>query len=137
EAAHAVPAAGQALDAGQITLEHLAAIARVVDAPGRSARVAAALAADDGGQLVGMARRMDAGRFTREAERWAARVDSQALESGFQRVRARRYLRVVHAGGAVRLEGLLDPVAGHTVRLALEAATARPAADDVRSADQR
>ncbi|HEY3438371.1 MAG TPA: DUF222 domain-containing protein, partial [Actinotalea sp.] len=121
---------------GAVTPEHVDVVARVSVAA--SPAVQRALTSESGqSELLAMARRQDAGTFARSAMRWAARHDLVAAEHSHQSRRASRFLHVVDTPAGTRLTGLLDEMAGHRLRLALEAVTARPAADDDRSAEQR
>lgn len=136
EALQAMPAMRLAAESGEVSVEHVDAVARV--AAGASVPVREALATPQGqARLVGMAKRMDAGRFARSAAVWAAEVDQGAVERGHQNQRAARYLHVVDGDDGTRISGLLDHAAGHRLRLALEAAAGRPAADDDRTGEQR
>ncbi len=132
----AMPGMRQATTAGQVSVEHVDVVAKV--AAGASAPVRDALASPEGqAELLGLARRMDAGTFARSATRWAAARDALAHERGHEAQRASRYLHLVDTDTGTRLTGLLDRMAGHRLRLALEAANPRPAADDERSHEQR
>ena len=132
----AMPGMRDATTAGQVSVEHVDVVAKV--AAGASAPVRDALASREGqAELLGLARRMDAGTFARSATRWAAARDAGAHERGHQAQRAARYLHLVDTDTGTRLTGLLDRMAGHRLRLALEAASPRPAVDDERSHEQR
>jgi len=136
DALQAMPAMRAAAEAGEVSVEHLDAVASM--AAGGSESVREALATPQGqAQLVGMARRMDAGRFARSAAVWVAEVDQGGVERDHQAQRVARYLNVVDGRDGTRITGRLDRMAGHRLRLALEAVGGRPAADDDRSSEQR
>ena len=132
----AMPGMREAATAGQVSVEHVDAVAKV--ATGASGPVRGALASEQGqAELLALARRLDAGTFDRSLKRWAAARDAQAHERGHQAQRAARFLHLVDTDTGTRLTGLLDRMAGHRLRLALEAASPRPAADDERTSEQR
>lgn len=136
EALRSMPALQDAAQVGHVSVEHVDAVARV--ASGASGPVRDALATAQGqAELVGMARRLDAGRFARAAAVWAASIDQGSVECSHQAQRAARFLTLVDGDDGTRISGRLDRMAGHRVRLALEALTGRPAADDERSPEQR
>jgi hypothetical protein len=131
-----VPGLREATAAGDVSVAH-------VDVVGRTASVGSpavqqAMRSPEGQQRVlEMARRLDAGRFTTAMARWAAGVDAEALERGHQGQRAARFLHLADAADGTRITGRLDRMAGHRLRLAIEALNPRPAADDDRSMEQR
>jgi hypothetical protein len=136
EALVTMPGMREATTAGQVSVEHVDVVAKV--AAGASAPVREALASPEGqAELLALARRMDAGTFARSATRWAAARDAAAHERGHQAQRAARFLRLADTDGGTRITGLLDRMAGHRLRLALETANPRPAADDERTYEQR
>ena len=131
-----LPALATAAEAGAVTLEHVDVVARATrTAP---ARVREVLATPQGqADVLAMARRNDAGSFKDAFARWAATQDPAAHERNHQAQRAARFLHLAETPDGTRLTGLLDRMAGHRLRLALEAASPRPAADDDRSSEQR
>lgn len=132
----ALPGLREAVEAGRLTVEHVDVVART--AAGASAPVQAALASPAGqAELLGLAARLDAGRFRKAAATWAAGLDLAALERTHQAQRAARFLHLADTAAGTRISGQLDAVAGHTLRLALEAAAGKPAADDARTPEQR
>ncbi|WP_448060980.1 DUF222 domain-containing protein [Cellulomonas hominis] len=137
--AHALtslPTVADSANSGDIALAHVDVIARV--ASDRSEKVRAAAASPQGqAELVSLARGQDAATFARTASRWAARQDADALEDAHQGQRRRRFLHLATTDQGTRLSGLLDNQAGYRLRLALEAASPRPAQDDDRSNEQR
>ena len=136
EALVAMPAMRDAATAGDVSVEHVDVVAKT--AAGASAPVRDALASPEGqAELLGLARRMDAGAFARSVTRWAAARDAAAHERGHQAQRAARFLSLADTDTGTRISGLLDRMAGHRLRLALEAANPRPSADDERSYEQR
>lgn len=131
-----MPAVRDAVDEGRVTVEHVDVVART--AAGASAPVQEALASPEGqAELLAMAARVDAGRFAKAAALWAAALDRSALERGHQAQRARRFLHLAETPDGTRISGQLDAVAGHRLRLALEAVAGKPAPDDERSPEQR
>ena len=84
-----------------------------------------------------LAREHDPVQFGRKVEELAASKRPAEVQDAHEAIRARRHLRLMHGPRGNRIEGLLDPVAGHRFRLALEAASARPGKDDTRTAGQR
>ncbi len=136
DALAAMPAVRDAVDEGRVTVEHVDVVART--AAGASAPVREALASAEGqAELLAMAARVDAGRFAKAAALWAAARDRSALERGHQAQRARRFLHLAETPDGTRISGQLDAVAGHRLRIALEAIAGRPAPDDERSPEQR
>lgn len=135
-----VPVVAEAVSAGTLSMEHAASVARIATSGSQSRRDAVAqVLADPAAQreLVELAARTDAAQFAKAATRWAAELDPQLLEREHAQIRARRHLYLVDADGGLHVRGFFDPVAGHTLRLALEAATPRPAKDDGRTPAQR
>ncbi|WP_199424409.1 HNH endonuclease signature motif containing protein [Actinotalea solisilvae] len=136
EAAAQLPAVREAVVAGATTTAHLDALARVVAQaapPVQAALAAPAVQAE----LVDAARRMDAPTFARAAARVAARLDPVAHERSHQAQRAARFLHLADTPDGTRINGLVDRMAGHRLRLALEAVSPRPAQDDDRTPEQR
>ena len=64
-------------------------------------------------------------------------MEADSADHGFENVRAQRFLKLSRRDGGVRVDGLLDVVAGETLRTALEALTPDPAVGDHRTPDQR
>ena len=136
ETLDALPALAAAAEAGEVTLEHVDVLARATRAA--RARTREVLATPRGQtEVLALARRHDAGRFRDALARWAAALDPAGHERDHQAQRAARFLHLTPTADGVRLTGLLDRMAGHRFRLALEAASPRPAADDDRSSEQR
>src|SRR5690606_24536317 len=89
-------------------------------------------------QVKDLAKEHDPKVFERKVEQLAATAASPAqVHDAHEAIRARRYLRIMPGPGGTRVEGHLDPVAGHRFQLAIEAATARPGRDDQRPLGQR
>lgn len=135
EAMHEAPELARAVESGQATTEHAKTLGDVA----RDASDAVRRALADGGRdrLVEMAGNTSAPRFRTEVRRWAASVDATAAQRRHDALRARRSVVLRKDGGGLRLEAFFDPVAGATVRTAIEAMTTRPAADDPRTTAQR
>ncbi|WP_448059929.1 DUF222 domain-containing protein [Cellulomonas hominis] len=131
-----LPAVADSANAGDITLAHVEAITRITTNPSEKVR-AAATSPQGQAELLALARTQDVPTFNRTAARWAARQDADALEDAHQAQRRRRFLHLATTDQGTRLTGLLDNQAGHRLRLALEAVTPRPAAEDDRSPEQR
>ena len=131
-----IPAMRAAVEAGELTLAHVDVVART--AAGASEPVRQALATPAGqAAVLDLARRTDAGRFAKAAAAWSASVDQASLQRSHDAHRAARFLNLTDTPGGTRLAGLLDPVAGHRLRLALETVTGKSTADDDRSPEQR
>lgn len=131
-----LPLLGEAARDGVVTPDHMAALARVVASAPPPVQVALARP-EAQAELLGVASRVDAGTFGRAAARIAARLDPSGLERTHQQQRAARYLHVTDAADGTRISGLVDRMAGHRLRLALEAVSTRPAEDDERTSEQR
>jgi hypothetical protein len=136
EALVRLPAVGAAVRAGVLGLDHASVIGAV--AADRSDLVRAAVASPSGqAELVELARSQDVPSFARAVRRWAAARDDDALEDAHEAQRRARFLHLGTTDQGTRITGRLDAVAGHRLRLALEAVTPRPAADDDRTSEQR
>jgi len=132
----AMPGVRDAAVNGEVSLEHVDVLGKV--AAQASPAVRAALESpEEQERVLDMARRVDAGRFARALDAWAAANDAAQLERAHRAERAERFLHVVDAPDGTRIKGRLDRMAGHRLRLALEALSPRPAADDERSPEQR
>src|SRR5665648_384182 len=131
-----MPAVREAAVTGRVTVEHVDVVARI--AAGASVPVREALGSDQGqATLVELARRIDAGQFARFVALWADGLDAGAHERDHQAQRAARFLHLADTDGGTRISGQLDRMAGHRLRLALEAASGRPGVDDDRTSEQR
>jgi hypothetical protein len=131
-----MPAMRDAATSGGVSVEHVDVMAKV--AAGASGPVREALASADGQEeVLGLARRLDANHFARSMATWTAALDADAHERSHQAQRAARFLHVVDTDSGIRVSGQLDRMAGHRLRLALEAAAGRPALDDTRLPEQR
>ncbi|WP_421743177.1 hypothetical protein [Cellulomonas sp.] len=121
----AMPAVADAVGAGVMPVGHLDAFARITT--GASAQVGAALASP-GVQdaIVRLGTTQDAPTFSRSVQRMVAELDPAARDRAHENQRARRFLHLSDQADGTRLRGLLDRVAGHRLRLALEATGERP-----------
>ena len=136
DALAAVPAMAEAAASGEVSVAHVDVVARTVGQA--SPAVRAALEAPEGQERVlQLASRLDAGRFATAMARYAAAVDAGQLDRGHQAQRAAGFLHLADAADGTRISGRLDRMAGHRLRLALEALSPRPAADDDREPAQR
>lgn len=123
-----LPAVANAVDAGSVPVAHLDPLARAVATA--SPTVRGALTSEEGqSHVVALARRHDAPTFGRELARWAATLDPAALERDHQTQRRNRYLHLSDQPDGTRISGLLDRMAGHRLRIALEATGERPGED--------
>lgn len=131
-----IPRMRAAVEAGDVTLAHVDVVART--AAGASESVLRALASPEGqATILNLARRTDAGGFAKAAAAWSATVDQEALQRTHDGAHAARFLKLTETASGTRLAGLLDPMVGHRLRLALEAVAGKPAPDDARSPEQR
>ncbi len=132
----AMPDVRTATVAGAVSVAHVDVIGQTTARGSQAVRDA--LGSPDGqAQVLTLARRLDAGRFATALAKLAAGVDADHVERTHQAQRAERYLHLAQTPSGTRLSGQLDAMAGHRLRLALEALSPRPAADDDRSAGQR
>lgn len=132
----AMPGLREATVAGRVSLAHVDVVARAAATGSAAVRTALGSAPVQNG-LTDLATRLDAARFATAVARLAARTDAAALEHNHQAQRAARYLHLADAADGTRISGRLDRMAGYRLRLALEALTPRPAADDDRTPEQR
>ncbi len=131
-----LPAMREAVLEGQVTMTHVDVVGRTV--AHASPAVRAALRTPEAqDRILDLARRLDAGRFVTALEQWSAAVDGAQLERTHQAQRAARHLHLADAADGTRVSGRLDRMAGHRLRLALEAFAPRPASDDDRTPEQR
>ena len=131
-----VPSAAAAVTQGRISLEHAAVIAKIAST-GTPAQRSAVCGADGQQHLLRLADELDAGTFAVTVARWASTIDPDALERDHEAQRRERFLHLADTPRGTLVKGRLDSMAGHRLRLALEALSPRPAADDDRDAGQR
>jgi len=131
-----LPQVASALADGTVTGTHVDRLARFV--AGASTTVQQQLATEHGqGSVVGLASRLDATQFGQALARLGAELDPAARQRDFDAAHAARYLNLTDSGGSTLIKGQLDTLAGQRLRLALQAVTPRPAADDDRDPAQR
>jgi len=136
-AVHELDGGLDALASGALTPVHAERLGAIT---GRlpEAHKQALLSGEGAARVKRLAQRFDAGRFASKVEDLAAELSTQRVEEDFQDARRRRHLELSPtADGMTRITGLLDPVAGHTLQVALDAVSPRPAADDERTRAQR
>jgi hypothetical protein len=105
----------KALTGGDISVAH-------VDIAARAARHREDLYGEHETVLVDAARSLAPGRFQRAAAYWRHMADTAAADADALRLFERRYLHVSATfGGAVAIEGMLDPEGGARVMAALDA----------------
>ncbi len=126
-----------ALTSGTLTpvhAERLGTIADKLTPPQKTAL----LTGEHAQKIKGLAGRLDATKFATKVEDMAAALSAEQVEDEHQAARSRRHLEVTPtADGMTRISGLLDPLAGHALQVALDAASPRPGADDERTRGQR
>lgn len=129
-----MPQVSAAVEDGTMTIDHAQAVADVLGRTGERAR---GVMVEHAEEIVEAARDLDVPELRRVLRRRAAELEADAADRSFTGARHRRFLRLVTRADGVELSGFLDPVAGETVRTALEAVTPVPSADDERSGQQR
>ncbi|HWS57531.1 MAG TPA: DUF222 domain-containing protein [Actinotalea sp.] len=135
EVLHDLPEVRAATVAGVLGIEHVDVLARA--AHDASPVVRDAMRSAEGQtELLGLAR-ADATQFGRSLGQWMARLEPAGLERDHEAQRGARFVHLADTPGGTRITGLLDRMAGHRLRLALESASPRPPADDDRSSEQR
>jgi len=128
-----LPTVADAVEGGGVPVAHLDPLARAVCTA--SPVVREALTSEAGqARVLALARAHDAPAFGRELARWAATVDPAALERDHQGQRRNRFLHLSDQPDGTRLTGLLDRMAGHRLRIALEATGETP--DEHRTPEQ-
>ena len=132
----AMPQVGAALTTGSITTTHVDAIARFTSGAA-PAVVEHARTAEGQAAIVALAARLDGAELGKALTRWQAQVDPATRQRVHDRQQAARYLHVSDAPDGVHVKGLIDSIAGHRLRLALEAVSPRPGLDDERTPEQR
>lgn len=131
-----MPQVRDALTTGAITTAHVDAIARFT---ATASPQVAELARSGAGQaeIVALATRVDGAGLGKALTRWQAELDPTARQRAHDQQQAARYLNLSETSGGTYVKGLLDSVAGHRLRLALEAVSPRPGLDDERAPEQR
>lgn len=132
---HDTPDAQDAVIEGRMTMEHVSALNTVAQRASRSGGTE--LDDSEKSALVQMATVRTADQFAKDANRWLDSRDPVRHDHSHAEIRSRRFLHVSHAPNGTHIKGFLDPIAGHTLRVALEAATAKPTIDDDRDFGQR
>ena len=134
EAMTLLPAVKDAALSGAITHGHLSAVAGVLGGASENARRRLVQVEKE---ILHAATQLPVPQLRRSLAALAAALDADAADAEFHEARARRFLRLTPHRGAVKVEGLLDVVAGETLRTALEALTPAPTPQDPRTPEQR
>lgn len=133
-----LPATGEAVAKGGISLEHAQVLTRF--GPTSEAR-REALAGDQADRneafLVEAAQRMGVDDFRKTVRRWAAAVDTVAHEDEHRDAVSREHLLLSRRPDGVELRGFLATENAEILTTAIRAVTGVPAADDPRTPDQR
>ncbi|WP_135850919.1 HNH endonuclease signature motif containing protein [Serinibacter arcticus] len=129
-----LPAVKDAALSGSITHGHLSAVAGVLGGASENARRRLVQVEE---QILHAATQLPVPQLRGSLAALATALDADAADAEFHETRARRFLRLTPHRGAIKVEGLLDVVAGETLRTALEALTPAPTPEDGRTPDQR
>ena len=129
------PAVAEAVACGAVTVVHAEVLGKIREKAERTS--GGALSGPESQELVDLATGEDADTFAKTADRWLARRDSVAHDASHEEMHRRRYLSISHTDRGTYLKGFLDPVAGHTLQIAVEAAMNRPESGDERDYGQR
>ena len=129
-----LPAVQEASQDGSVTLGHVNALSQVLQGASEDSRQRF-LAVEK--HLVEAARTVNAPEYKRGLKATLASWEADAADHTFNVVRDRRHLTLTARDGGIKLDGLLDIIAGETLRTALETLTPDPAKDDNRTPDQR
>ncbi|GAA4285692.1 HNH endonuclease [Georgenia daeguensis] len=135
EGLQAMPEVEAGVAAGELTLEHAKALARL--RAGASEEVRAAL---DGGMAADLAAKgkgLSAPELAKAAKKAAATVDARAAQASFEATWRRRAVTTARSGGGRTGTWVLDEISGTIVETALDAVAGAPAADDDRTRGQR
>ncbi len=129
-----LPTVRTAAEQGGVPLGHVEVVAQVL--AGASENTQARMVAQEE-EILRAAQSVSAPELRRNLTALRAAMEADSADHGFENVRAQRFLRLSRRDGGVRVDGLLDVVAGETLRTALEALTPDPAVGDHRTPDQR
>ena len=129
-----VPGLSAAVQTGQITLTHAGILA---DGLQRAEDPVRERLTHEAANLIETARRVPPQQLRRELDARRTAIEAEQADHTYAAVRAARYVRTRARNGGVSVEGFLDPIAGATLREALDALTPTPAAADERTPDQR
>ncbi|WP_193312955.1 HNH endonuclease signature motif containing protein [Georgenia subflava] len=137
EGLEAMPEVAEAVDAGELTLEHAKALSRL--RAGASQEVKAALENGAAGELIERAKAKDltAPELAKAAKQVAATIDAQAAQDSFEATWRRRSLTTGKTAGGRSGQWVLDEISGRVVETALETIMGKPALDDERTRGER
>ncbi len=128
EAIARAPSIRDAVESGQVSQANARRLAEAVNKTS-----AEAVEADDG--LLAKAATLTPEKFTKEARRWTADRQDDGGEREYQRLRAKRKLRIWNADdGTVQLHGVFDPVTGKRIETRLRNEARRMYEHDKRTA---
>ena len=129
------PDAKAAIAEGTVTLKHIGIIVRASE---RAVRGGGRPVSDEErAALLRAAKGSTADVFTKNVNRWIAGRDPVAHDAAHAESHRRRFLVLSTRPNGTHITGFLDPIAGATLRQAIEAAIATPSADDTRTSEQR
>ena len=115
QAIAAAPALRDAVESGRVPAANAR---RLADAVSKTS----AEAVDSDAELLAKAESMRPEHFAKEARRWTADHQHDGGAGDYQRLRAKRYLRIFDdEEGMVRLDGRFDPVSGRRIANRLDA----------------
>ena len=115
----AAPAVRDAVESGRVSQANAKRLAEAIEKTG-------AIAVESDADLLSKAESMRPEQFTREARRWTADRQADGGEAGYQRLRARRRVRVWDGDdGMLHLHGEFDPATGQQIANRLRAEARR------------
>jgi hypothetical protein len=126
-----LPATAKALEAGDVTVEHVAVLARAARDLGLP------VIAEAEPILLPVAQTGDPDDLATTIQRLRDTLDPDAADEAYVRALEARDVTVTPVGDLYQLRGVLDPITGQTVKNALYALAAPTSKDDPRTAGQR